>query len=196
MKESRSVITNNQNGPDMRPPGLWQGNFLPGAIMQPQLSRKDGTLYIASLRNISIYYLNSKCTGSYGVVVPIVLNLILISMYILIGAILFGFWEGWDLLSAAYFTFVTLTTIGFGDYTPGKSFLNYKDGVSASMTMVATCAYVLLGMALVSMCINLMQEQLIEKVKWFGREIGLIKTPTEEKSRSPSIHSSDTGQKY
>ncbi|XP_023226111.1 TWiK family of potassium channels protein 7-like [Centruroides sculpturatus] len=130
------------------------------------------------------------------VVVPIVLNLILISMYILIGAILFGFWEGWDLLSAAYFTFVTLTTIGFGDYTPGKSFLNYKDGVSASMTMVATCAYVLLGMALVSMCINLMQEQLIEKVKWFGREIGLIKTPTEEKSRSPSIHSSDTGQKY
>ena len=29
---------------------------------------------------------------------------------------------GWDPVTSAYFCFVTLTTIGFGDYTPVDSF--------------------------------------------------------------------------
>ena len=42
--------------------------------------------------------------------------------YIGVGAVLFHKWENWDVTTAAYFSFITLTTIGFGDYSPIKSF--------------------------------------------------------------------------
>ncbi|XP_013775479.1 TWiK family of potassium channels protein 7-like [Limulus polyphemus] len=113
------------------------------------------------------------------VIVPIVLNLLLISFYILLGSLMFSYWEEWDLVSSAYFTFVTLSTIGFGDYVPGNSFMDYKQGTSSSLKMLACCLYVVFGMALVSMCINLMVEQLVEKARWLGKEIGLIKENPE-----------------
>ena len=37
---------------------------------------------------------------------------------------MFSAWEGWDFVSATYFSFITLTTIGFGDLTPHISFKN------------------------------------------------------------------------
>ncbi|KAG1709817.1 TWiK family of potassium channels protein 7 [Nymphon striatum] len=108
------------------------------------------------------------------VIVPIIMNLILITIYIVLGAVLFSYWEGWDLVSASYFTFVTFSTIGFGDLVPGNSFLDLDDFTS-KMQMLACCVYVLLGMAMLTMCINLMQEQIVYKVKYVAKEIGLIK---------------------
>lgn len=43
----------------------------------------------------------------------------------------------------------------------------------------------MLGMALVSMCISLMQEQLTSKVKWVATEIGLVKQPDIEETKDP-----------
>ena len=40
----------------------------------------------------------------------------------LIPAVIFMAIEGWDFGTSFYYTFVTLTTIGFGDYVPGKTF--------------------------------------------------------------------------
>ncbi|GFW58203.1 TWiK family of potassium channels protein 7 [Trichonephila clavipes] len=62
--------------------------------------------------------------------IPILLNLMFISLFILLGAVLFAFLEDWDMLSSGYFTFITLTTIGFGDYFPGKAFRGYKGSIS------------------------------------------------------------------
>ena len=49
----------------------------------------------------------------------------------------------------------------------------------------------MLGMALVSMCISLMQEQLTTKAKWFATEVGLIKQPdiedTDESEKPLSV---------
>ena len=39
-----------------------------------------------------------------------------------VGAICFHAWEKWDVTTAAYFSFITLTTIGFGDYSPTQTF--------------------------------------------------------------------------
>ena len=54
-------------------------------------------------------------------------------------------WENWDLGSALYFCFITLTTIGFGDLWPRYSFLHYMDGVGAFMKMIVTIVYSIFG---------------------------------------------------
>ncbi|PRD25323.1 UNVERIFIED_CONTAM: hypothetical protein NCL1_41253 [Trichonephila clavipes] len=53
----------------------------------------------------------------------------------------------------------------------------YHVAITKTLTLMGTCFYMMLGMALVSMCINLMQEQLTAKVKWVANEIGLIRQP-------------------
>lgn len=52
--------------------------------------------------------------------VPISLTLCMMSIYILIGAVVFCMWENPDYVKWSYFCFVTLSTIGFGDIVPGK----------------------------------------------------------------------------
>ena len=60
------------------------------------------------------------CCGHFQVMVPITINMILIVFYLMMGAVIFSNWEGWDIGSACYFSFVTLSTIGFGDMVPGN----------------------------------------------------------------------------
>lgn len=37
---------------------------------------------------------------------------------VVLGAVLFHYLEGWDWLDSLYFVVITLTTIGYGDFTP------------------------------------------------------------------------------
>ena len=48
----------------------------------------------------------------------------LLFLYILWGSILFFLSEDWSPLEAFYFVYITLTTIGFGDYVPQVNFKN------------------------------------------------------------------------
>jgi potassium channel subfamily K protein len=77
--------------------------------------------------------------------VPIMVNLMLIFGFLFLGAMAFSSWEDWDLGTALYFSFVTLTTIGFGDKWPEKSFLNYADGIGPFMQMMVTVVYSIFG---------------------------------------------------
>ncbi|KAK4307533.1 hypothetical protein Pmani_020680 [Petrolisthes manimaculis] len=106
--------------------------------------------------------------------VPITVNLCVIFVYLLAGGVLFSWWEGWRQIQSVYFTFITLTTIGFGDLVPGNSFLDLSDGLMAAFKMAVTVAYCLFGMALLSMCINLMQEQLVLKTRLMLTELGIM----------------------
>uniref|UniRef100_A0A6A7G7E2 TWiK family of potassium channels protein 7-like n=2 Tax=Hirondellea gigas TaxID=1518452 RepID=A0A6A7G7E2_9CRUS len=115
------------------------------------------------------------------VVVPITINLVLLTGYIVTGAIMFTYWEGWALHTACYFTFITISTIGYGDYYP-KSAMVEDLGVDflESCKFLTVVLYILFGMALLAMAINLMQDQLMEKSRWVAREIGLTKDPDAE----------------
>merc|ERR1719182_1277975 len=42
----------------------------------------------------------------------------LFAVFLLLGSLVFHLLEGWTYLEALYFSFTTLTTIGFGDYLP------------------------------------------------------------------------------
>jgi hypothetical protein len=47
-----------------------------------------------------------------NVSVPLTITMMIIALYIFIGACIFNSFEGWEMVTAAYFCFVTLTTIG------------------------------------------------------------------------------------
>ncbi|CAJ0956308.1 unnamed protein product, partial [Mesorhabditis belari] len=66
------------------------------------------------------------------------------------------FEEDWDYFKSFYFFFCSLTTIGYGDVTPTKS----ED-------MFTIFVFILIGLSLVSMCINVIQlklEKLFEEI--------------------------------
>ncbi|XP_063614397.1 uncharacterized protein LOC134787546 [Penaeus indicus] len=107
--------------------------------------------------------------------VPIWLGVMLVFAYILAGAFLFAGWEGWGFLDSVYFCFITLTTIGFGDFVPAQ---DLKVDVELS---IALCSiYLLFGIALLAMSFNLVQEEVISKVKNMARRLGILKDEGEE----------------
>jgi len=102
--------------------------------------------------------------------VPITMSLGIISGYLFVGSILFGVWEGWDPLGAAYFCFVTISTIGFGDLVPGSGDNFQSEGDDWKIASAAM--FILLGMVLLSMCVNLIGEVMREKVRYIIDKFG------------------------
>lgn len=70
--------------------------------------------------------------------------------------------------TGAYFCFITLSTIGFGDYVPGKY-------VNKQVNFIVCSIYILVGLALIAMCFNLMQEGVKHKFRTLVRKIGVLK---------------------
>ncbi|GFS42547.1 TWiK family of potassium channels protein 9 [Nephila pilipes] len=80
---------------------------------------------------------------------PVSLAVLLLITYMMLGAFIFTLWEPWTFFESFYFVFISMSTIGFGDYVPKHQ-----------MYMMATFIYLLFGLALTSMCINVVQEKL------------------------------------
>uniref|UniRef100_A0AC35TZF4 Ion channel n=1 Tax=Rhabditophanes sp. KR3021 TaxID=114890 RepID=A0AC35TZF4_9BILA len=95
--------------------------------------------------------------------VPLFLVLSTMMAYLLAGSVMFCLFEGWTMLDSFYYCFISLTTIGFGDLFPGNSVGNDKD---AQKKLIITSVYLLFGMALLAMCFNLAQEEIVNKVVW------------------------------
>ena len=118
------------------------------------------------------------------VTIPITSCLCVLLCYLVFGAILFAHWEvshhhleyleqisiqDWSYLDGAYFCFISLMTIGFGDFVPGKAYIyNIDEGIQeteANAKLVLGAIYILLGMGIIAMCVNLMQEKIITEVR-------------------------------
>ena len=101
--------------------------------------------------------------------VPISMCLLLVTGYIILGALIFTSWEeNWNFLVSFYFCFITLTTIGFGDFVPGMGRMNDDERT------VFCAVYLFFGMALLAMSFHLIQEEVRHKFRKFAERIGLI----------------------
>ncbi|CAJ0567057.1 unnamed protein product, partial [Mesorhabditis spiculigera] len=87
--------------------------------------------------------LNQRAEMSF----PIPIALAILSMWILFSAALFCIWETeWGYLTSVYFFFVSISTVGLGDIYPSKPDM-----------MIFNFILILVGLALLSMCFNLIQ---------------------------------------
>lgn len=75
--------------------------------------------------------------------VPISVAMVILLVYILLGALMYSLWEDWGFIEAIYFVFISLSTIGFGDILPAHQ-----------KFFVVSSVYMFVGLSLVSMCIN------------------------------------------
>jgi potassium channel subfamily K, invertebrate len=121
---------------------------------------------------------NDGETEEMKITVPLTVTLGMLGFYIFVGALLFGVWNSLSWIDAAYFCFITITTIGFGDIVPGAS-SNSTDAVS-SLKRIVTVVYMVFGMAIISMAFNLIQEEVIGKFSWVGEKMGLIKPEDDD----------------
>ncbi|XP_042889756.1 uncharacterized protein LOC122264773 [Penaeus japonicus] len=87
---------------------------------------------------------------------PISLALLILLVYIMLGCTIYTIWESWTYFEAFYFIFISMTTIGFGDYVPQASDRKHP------AFMMMTTVYLIFGLALTAMCINIIQEKLTD----------------------------------
>lgn len=92
---------------------------------------------------------------------PITLALTILVAYMLIGAAVFMVWESWEFFPAFYFVFVSMSTIGFGDIVPEKP-----------IYMILSIVYLCFGLALMTMCINVVQDKLSDTFTHASTKIG------------------------
>jgi hypothetical protein len=106
-----------------------------------------------------------------NITIPLTVTMGVIAFYIFVGSMLFGVWEQWAPLEASYFCFVTISTIGFGDFVPGSD--NFEDP-QTQINMILGAIYMLFGMAILSMCFSLIQDEIAAKFKWLGQKLGIV----------------------
>lgn len=61
--------------------------------------------------------------------------------------------------------------------------------------MIALAVYVSVGLSVFAMCFNLMEEEVIQKLKRLGRFIGIVQDRTEKNSSSVETLQSDAAGK-
>ncbi|KAI5639413.1 ion channel domain-containing protein [Phthorimaea operculella] len=85
---------------------------------------------------------------------PISVAIFILIVYIIIGAVVYNIWEEWGFFECFYFVFISMSTIGLGDFVPEHPIF-----------MMCSILYLVFGLALTSMCINVVQEKLSDTFK-------------------------------
>ncbi|MFH4973859.1 hypothetical protein AB6A40_000568 [Gnathostoma spinigerum] len=106
--------------------------------------------------------LSSQVDAFFGRSRPLPVSLLLLLMiaYMVVGAILLHSYENWSFIEAFYWAFISMSSIGFGDIVPERREM-----------YPITIAYILVGLALASMCIDTSAAYYIRKIHFFGRKM-------------------------
>lgn len=110
--------------------------------------------------------------------VPASIVLFLLAAYVCAGAAIFSAWENWSFLDAAYFCFIALATIGFGDFVPA-SLTNAKQSSETTksdyLQLMACCAYIIFGLILIAMSFSLLQDEVVARCSQLAHNLGLTR---------------------
>lgn len=106
---------------------------------------------------------------------PVSLAFCILITYIICGAAIYAIWEDWSFFESVYFVFISMSTIGFGDYVPKHPIF-----------MMASIIYLIFGLSLTSMCVNVIQVKLSDSFRHASAKIGATigLSLAEEEARS------------
>ena len=99
----------------------------------------------------------TKCLGKRLKVLwvrTLIITIIALVALIFIPSIIFAVVDGWTYFQAVYFCFVSLTTVGFGDYVPTTP------GHLAGLYRVCATCWLFIGLAFVALIITQTQERI------------------------------------
>ncbi|XP_052224207.1 potassium channel subfamily K member 4-like [Dreissena polymorpha] len=120
-----------------------------------QLSHRVNKLKLCSKKPALNKYLNMVLIIVIGV-----------SLLFIVPTILFMKVEGWDLMDAIYYCFVTLSTIGFGDFIPALSENRFSRRADAlTVYRIVTYVWILFGLAYVALIISYISNILVRKAE-------------------------------
>ena len=125
----------------------------------------------------------AKAQANATVRVPIIVSLSVILFYIMLGSYIFTNAEGsdWTYLVGCYFCFVTISTIGFGDFVFGQDVVALTgnetiwESIWKQRKLFGTCIYILVGLSINSMCIDLVAFEIMSKVHNLAVRLGFVK---------------------
>ncbi|KOB65828.1 Uncharacterized protein OBRU01_17601 [Operophtera brumata] len=154
-------------------------------------------------RQSELYPVSSELPKEEIKPVPIWLCVCLVASYIVAGTFLFKRWEDWAYLDAAYFCFITLTTIGFGDFYGAESpylamsFNLVQAEVRANVASLATKLGIIKARGsqrrdsdtespYLAMSFNLVQEEVRANVASLATKLGIIKARGSQRRDSDS----------
>lgn len=195
-KRSRSESTssqssgNNSNSSSSTGIGTINGRTDNGAIMDKSFHSASMMVAASSLKAGKLSKANqsydsnfSNQTYNYTYYrhsngVPISISIMILICYITLGAALFHRLQTWNVLESIYFCFTSLGTIGFGELEPKGNIAQY-----------AASAYILIGLSVVAMCINLIRTEISAWLRRFGDG-----ERTDEKSHASTISGPGNGR--
>ncbi|TMS34940.1 hypothetical protein L596_002434 [Steinernema carpocapsae] len=122
------------------PASLSRYNKRPNNTFQAQLIRDE------ELGN-SVMSLKTECNEDEKP--PLAAALIVLVLWINLSTTLFAYLENWSYFTAFYFTYISLSTIGFGDVTP-----KHPEFMTAAFIVV------MIGLSLLSVFINVLEEKI------------------------------------
>lgn len=85
---------------------------------------------------------------------PVTVAIGILVLYMLIGATMYYISEDWEFFESFYFVFVSISTIGLGDFVPKHP-----------IYMLFSIIYLIFGLSLTSMCINVVQLKLSDSFR-------------------------------
>jgi len=122
-----------------------------GLVMFQSIGERLNTFVTFILQNIKkcLKFKNTEVTETNLIMVSLNIN----SVVMLGGAAVYSHMEGWDYWDCLYYCFITLTTIGFGDFTA----LQQPNDLQRRPLYVAfTLIFILFGLVVLSAAMNLL----------------------------------------
>ena len=123
---------------------------------------------------------------------PLVKTIVLISftlvglcLFIFFPAIIFYAIEPWSYFESVYFGFVSLTTVGFGDFVPTLS----QDGSLHGLYRICSAVWIWLGLAFVSLLITRIQDTFTDLRKF----LKMCKTKCEKRKQEAVVDDEKAG---
>ena len=98
--------------------------------------------------------------------------LFLLLLWIVVGAVVFSFLEGWPFIDALYFAVISITTVGYGDIVP-----------TTTAGKLFTVAFLLVGVGLALYVINTITERVLGVYKKTERLVKRLSQREKELER-------------